>query len=76
VRGETVAFRRPTGGITDPDDIVDHIKDRAGVQREDGWLPRHGAKGVMELVRRDGTDMTEVLGQNQIRLRLPQQMII
>ena len=29
----------------------------------------------MQLVRRDGTDMTEVLGQDQIWLCLPQQMV-
>jgi hypothetical protein len=34
-----------------------------------------GAKGVVQLVWCDGTDMTEVLGQDQIGLRLPQQMV-
>ena len=73
--GEMMALRRPTGGVADPYAIVDHVMDRTGVQRKDGWLPRHGAKGVVQLVRRDGTDMTEVLGHDQIGLRLPQQMV-
>ena len=75
VRGETMALRRPTGGVADPYDIVDHVMDCTRVQCEDSWLPRHGAKGVVQLVRRDGTDMTEVLGQDQIGLRLPQLLI-
>ena len=74
-RGETMALRRPFGGVADPNDIINHIMDRTRVQREDGRLPRHGTKSVVQLVRRDGTDMTEVLGQDQIGLRLPQQMV-
>ena len=44
-------------------------------------IPPHGLasaeidRQVRQLVRRDGTDMTEVLGQDQIGLRLPQQMV-
>ena len=75
VRGETMTLRRPIGGVADPNDIIDYILDRTGVQGENGRLPRHGANGVVQLVRRDGTDMTEVLGHNQIGLRLPQQMV-
>jgi hypothetical protein len=76
VRGETMALRRPTGGVADPYDIVDYIMDGTGVQREDGRLEREGAKGVVQLVRRDGADVTEVLGQHQIGARLSQEMII
>jgi hypothetical protein len=75
VRGETMALRRPTSGVADSYDIVDYVMDCTRVQCEDGWLVREGAKGVVQLVRRDGTDMTEVLGQDQIGLRLPQQMV-
>jgi hypothetical protein len=61
VRGETMAFRRPTSGIADPYDIVDHGIDRTGVQCEDDRLVRHGAKGVMQLIWRNGADVAEVL---------------
>jgi hypothetical protein len=70
-----MALRRPAGGVSDPYDIIDYIMDRTGVQCEDGRLVRHGTEGIMQLVRCDGTDMTEVLGHDQIRLRLPQQIV-
>ena len=75
MRGETMALRRPIGGVADPSDIIDHVMDCTRVQCEDSRLVREGAKGVVQLVRRDGTNMTEVLGQDQIGLRLPQQMV-
>ena len=61
VCGEMMAFRRPSCCIADSYDIVDHVIDRTGVQCEDGRLVRHGAKGVMQLVRRNGADVAEVL---------------
>jgi hypothetical protein len=73
--GETMALRRPTGGITDPYDIVDHIFDRTGVQCEDRRLMGEGGKGVVQLVRRDGTDVAEALGQHQIGARLSQEIV-
>jgi hypothetical protein len=76
VRGETVAFSRPTSGVTDPYDIIDHIKDRAGVQREDCWLLRHRTNGVLKLVRRNGTDMAEVLRQDEFWLSLSQELVL
>ncbi len=76
VRGETMALRRPTGGVADPYDIVDHVIDCTRVQCEDSRLVTEGAKGVVQLVRRDGTDMTEVLGENQIGARLLQDMVL
>ena len=56
---------------------VGELTDRSGRMADgpDCRLPRHGAKGIVQLARRDGTDMTEVLGQDQIGLRLPQQMV-
>ena len=75
MRGEKLALRRPAGGVADPYDIVDHVMDCTRVQCEDGRLVMEGAKGVVQLVWCDGTDMTEVLGQDQIGLRLPQQMV-
>jgi hypothetical protein len=75
VRGETMTLCRPTGCVADPNDIVDHIVDCPGVQCEDGRLVREGAKGVVQLVRRDGADVAEVLGQHQIGECLSQEIV-
>jgi galactokinase/mevalonate kinase-like predicted kinase len=72
--GETVSLRRPTSGVTDPNDIIDHLMNCRGVQGKEGWLLGHGAQGFMQLVWRNGTDMTEILRHDQVGLRLPQQM--
>jgi hypothetical protein len=63
------------GGVADSNHILDHLMNRTGVQGEEGWLPRHGTQGFVQLVRRNGTDMTEVLGHDQIGLRLPQLIV-
>jgi hypothetical protein len=75
VCGDTMAFRGPIGGVADPHDIVDHVSDCPRVQCEDSRLGTEGAQDVVQLARRNGTNMTEVLGQDQIGLRLPQQMV-
>jgi hypothetical protein len=61
LRGEMLALRWPVGGVADSNHVLDYLMNCSGVQGEEGWLPRHGAQGFMQLVRRNGTDMTEIL---------------
>lgn len=75
LHGETAALRWPASGIADPNDIVDDVLDRTWVQCEDGRLPKHRGKGLVQLIRRHSADMAEVLGHYQIGLRLPQEMV-
>ena len=46
--GETVSLRRPAGGVTDPNDIIDHVLQTVlGFNVRTVGLPRHGAQGVV-----------------------------
>jgi len=71
LRGEMLALRWPVGGVADSNHVFDYLMNCSGVQCEEGWLPRHGSEGFMQLVWRNGTDMTEILRHDQVGLRLP-----
>ena len=66
----------PSGGFTDGFDVVVHILQRGGIEREKLWRPPQPGQRPLDFARRHRADVAETLRDDEVRIQPAQQRLV